>query len=403
MRIGMVLPTGFPPDIRVEKEVGTLCDTHDVFLLCPRRGEQAAREDWNGTKIYRVFSRAERWWNQLNLMMRCQSGAWEAAIEEFAKSINADALHVHDLPLLGPALVAATNLQIPLVVDLHENYPAMLDDAQKSPMHRITSLGSLVSRLSVSVSRWQDYERSTVPQAQRVIVVVDEARERLVQLGVPRENISVVGNYATLDPVRDKVSRSKPGARHPDKKISIVYAGGFDNTRDLATVLHAVRALPDEVRAAINVQLIGGHGRELAHLQTLAETLGIEQNVALLKWIPRPEAEQIMSEADVGLVPHVKSPHTDATVPHKLFQYMWRRLPVIVSDCAPLARIVEDTGCGLIYASGDGEALARCIQDMHDRIDYATTLGEAGREAVERKYNWPNAGERLLQLYRSLE
>ncbi len=403
MRIGMVLPTGFPPDIRVEKEVGTLRDEHDLFLLCPRRGQQAARENWQGMEIRRVFSRAERWWSQWNLMARCHSGTWETAIDEFAMSIDAGALHVHDLPLVGPALKVAAKQRIPLVIDLHENYPAMLEDGRKAPIYRLTSLGSLVSRLSVSVARWRAYEQSVVPQAQRVIVVVEEARERLVQLGVPRENIFVVGNYATFDAVENNSSNDEPEPRRSNRKMTVIYAGGFDDTRDLATVLHAVKALPDEVRDAIDVQLIGGQGRELARLRKLSETLAIGQHVTLTSWLPRPEAEKLMSEADVGLVPHVKSAHTDATIPHKLFQYMWRRLPVIVSDCAPLERIVREAGCGLVYPTGNSDALAGCLENICNQGDRAATLGEAGREAVATKYNWPNAGKSLLELYRSLE
>ena len=40
MRVGMILPGDFPPDIRVEKEASTLIPQHEISLLCLRRGEQ---------------------------------------------------------------------------------------------------------------------------------------------------------------------------------------------------------------------------------------------------------------------------------------------------------------------------------------------------------------------------
>lgn len=402
MRVGMILPGRFPPDIRVEKEFETLKGEHEVFLLCPRRGGQAIRENWQGMEIHRVFSRTERWWSQLNLMARCHSGAWAAAIDSFTETVNADALHVHDLPLLGAALKAAKHHRIPVVADLHENYPAMLGEALKVPVNRITSLGSLASRLSVSVPRWRAYEESVVPKARRVIVVVEEARDRLVRLGVPADNISVVGNYATLDGQEHRDKSIARTNQHDNSRLCIVYAGDFGPTRDLVTVLDAVRALPEQVRCAIDVQLIGGQGRDLAKLRQHVEALGIGEHVTLLQWLPRPEAERLMSEADVGLVPHVKSAHTDATVPHKLFQYMWRYLPVIVSNCAPLERIVRETNCGLVYESGDSQSLANCLLQMHSLQDRGVTLGQAGHVAVASKYNWNNAGESLLAVYRDL-
>lgn len=402
MRIGMILPGRFPPDIRVEKEFDTLKAEHEIFLLCLRRGEQPVRENWRGMEIHRAFSRAQRWWSQWNLMTRCYSGAWEAAIKEFMAAVRPDALHVHDLPLLGPALKAATNPRVPVVADLHENYPAMLEVTLKVPLHRITSLGSLASRLAVSVPRWRTYEESVVPQAHRVIAVVEEARDRLVRMGVRAENVSVVGNYATLDEVQNRDSAAAPAAGPDKSRLRVVYAGGFGPTRDLITVLNAVKSLPGQMRSTIDVKLIGGTGRDLSQLSQHAADLGIEESVTLLQWLPRPEAERLMLEADVGLVPHVKSAHTDATVPHKLFQYMWRRLPVIVSDCAPLERIVRETDCGFVYPSGDSGALANCLSKMHDRQDRADTMGEAGHRAVAQKYNWDTAGETLLEIYRSL-
>jgi glycosyltransferase involved in cell wall biosynthesis len=137
-------------------------------------------------------------------------------------------------------------------------------------------------------------------------------------------------------------------------------------------------------------------------LREHAKALGILDRVELTQWLPRPEAERLMSEADVGLVPHAKSEHTDSTVPHKLFQYMWRRLPVIVSNCRPLQRIVQETGCGLIYKSGDPQSLADCLGEMYAREDRMTTMGAAGHSAVRDKYNWDVAGQALLSVYDQL-
>jgi len=109
-----------------------------------------------------------------------------------------------------------------------------------------------------------------------------------------------------------------------------------------------------------------------------------------------------MDKAQVGLVPHVKSAHTDSTVPHKLFQYMVRRLPVIVSNCTPLKRIVYSAGCGLVYQSGDSQSLADCLRDIHQDPVAAKKMGEAGYAAVKEKYNWEKAGECLLGVYDEL-
>jgi glycosyltransferase involved in cell wall biosynthesis len=398
----MILPGDFPPDIRVEKEVTTLSTKHQISLLCLRRGAQPERENWHGVEIYRAFSRPERWWSQWRLMTSCYSRAWQAEIEQFISDSRVDALHVHDLPLIGSTLAAVSTRKIPVIADLHENYPAMLAESQKVPLRRVNSLGSLVSRLSVSVNRWRSYEAAVVPKAQRIIVVIEEARDRLLGLGIPPDRIHVVGNYATLDKIAPRDSMLNKSDRVDKRKMRIVYAGDFGPVRDLRTVLDALTVLPEEIRSQIDIQLIGGQGRDLMQLREHAKALGIADRVELMQWLPRPEAEQLMTEADVGLVPHEKSEHTDSTVPHKLFQYMWRRLPVIVSNCRPLQRIVQETGCGLIYKSGDPQSLADCLGEMYARADRMTTMGAAGHSAVRDKYNWDVAGEVLLYVYDEL-
>ena len=54
--------------------------------------------------------------------------------------------------------------------------------------------------------------------------------------------------------------------------------------------------------------------------------------------------------ADVGLTPHYSTPHGTVRFLNKLFDYMMLGLPVIVSNARPTARIVEEVGCGEVFA-----------------------------------------------------
>ena len=400
MRIGMILPSGFPPDIRVEKELGTLSAEHHVGLLCQRRNGQAQKDAWNGVEIQRALSRTERWRASWSLMATCTSKIWLRAIDEFVRDYRPDALHVHDLPLLGTAQLVGRKYRIPIVADLHENYPAMLEDSKRTSITQLTSLGSLVSRVSVSIPRWKRYEREVVPEVDQVIVVIEEARDRLVGFGVRGERIHVVGNYASLDASDEGGSQSR--SLSEDKAFRIIYAGGFDATRDLYTVVSALGRLPKSKYPNLQLQLVGGSGRELEKLRRHARINGVEDRVNFSGWLSVEEVERLMGVADIGLVPHVKSAHTDSTIPHKLFQYMWQRLPVIVSNCAPLERIVTEAGCGLVYESGDATGLAKCISKIYREREQAEKMGMAGRRAVESDFNWDIAAASLLTVYQEL-
>jgi glycosyltransferase involved in cell wall biosynthesis len=263
------------------------------------------------------------------------------------------------------------------------------------------SAAQLVQRFTVSIDKWGRYERRAVPQANAVIVVIEEARERLLRLGVTQERIQVVANYTPLADLATPCN--KPYEYVADEKFKVVYAGGFAATRDLYTVIDAVALLSQTETPGLQVVLIGGTGAALESLRRYTNKKQIQDRVVLIDWRPMEEVMEHIKSSRVCLVSHVKSPHTDATIPHKLFQYMACRRPVIVSDCTPLKRIVEETDCGLVYPSGDVSALAICLKRLYDDPQMCNRMGNAGYNAVQDKYNWERTGQTLLRLYRQLE
>jgi glycosyltransferase involved in cell wall biosynthesis len=398
MRIGMVLPTKFPPDIRVEKEARVLSAYHDVYLLCTRRDDQITHDTWERVTIRRVFTDIQRWSANFQLMTTCVSFGWYRAIKAFVRDYQIEALHVHDLPTVGPALSVAREYAIPLIVDLHENYPQMIAAAQASSTIQ-RNIPSLVQQYLVSVDRWKRYEARVIPQATAVIVVIEEAFSRLIELGVPENRLVVVANYTSITDLEQ--THYRPNVTND--YFNVVYAGGFATTRDLRTVIDAVAQIPREIIPNLRVQLLGGQGAEYRDLLAYSREKRMEQLVTILDWRPMSEVWQYINQSDICLVPHIKSAHTDSTIPHKLFQYMACQKPVIVSNCAPLARIVKESQCGLVYTSGCAQELAQAIITLYQNPEQRNEMGKCGHAAVISQYNWERASENLLQLYRSIK
>jgi glycosyltransferase involved in cell wall biosynthesis len=98
-------------------------------------------------------------------------------------------------------------------------------------------------------------------------------------------------------------------------------------------------------------------------------------------------------------VPHRKHAHTDATIPHKLFQYMLASRPVIVSNCRPLARIIRETDAGLVFESGNVSELAIRIAELAANPGLREEMGRRGRAAAATRYNWETEGQKLVALY----
>jgi glycosyltransferase involved in cell wall biosynthesis len=144
-----------------------------------------------------------------------------------------------------------------------------------------------------------------------------------------------------------------------------------------------------------------GAGKHAAALRSLTTQLDVNERVRFDGWVDNTLVPGIVADATIGVVPHYSCSHWNTTIPNKLFDYMAAGKPVIVSDAVPAARIVRETGCGLVYSSTDPESLAAAVDRMADPA-VRVRMGMAGRDAVEAKFNWRTDGAILSQVVESL-
>jgi glycosyltransferase involved in cell wall biosynthesis len=306
------------------------------------------------------------------------------------KSERIEVIHTHDLPMVSIGRAVARAHGIPLVADLHENWPAALASygyARRFP-----------GRLLISPARWARHEREILPHAQRIIVVIEEAKDRLVEIGIDPGKIAVVRNTVEVDEFRSFGMDPSIAERFTGRFV-LCYLGGFERHRGLEMAVEAMPLLARLVPQSL-LLLVGGGSTEAA-LRAMAERLGVSDRVVFEGWQPFHRFPSYIQASQVCLIPHVRNDHTDTTIPHKLFQTMLLGRPVLVSDCRPLRRIVEETGCGLIVPSGDAEAFAAAAAALAD-TKLREPMAAAGRRAVLERYHWGRDAATLLEVYQSL-
>jgi glycosyltransferase involved in cell wall biosynthesis len=285
-------------------------------------------------------------------------------------------LHTHDLPMVALGSAAARRAGIPLVADLHENWPAAL--------RTYGYVRRFPGRLLISPKRWERHERTVLPSVDRIVVVIEEARERLVALGIDREKIAVVRN--TVDPDEFRSFGLEPDLLERFRgRFVLTYLGGFEIHRGLEMVVGAMPEIACQIPDSL--LLLVGTGSNEPALREQSRRLGIADRVVFEGWQPFRRFPTYITASSVCLIPHVRSEHTDTTIPHKLFHYMLLSRPVLTTDCRPLRRIVEETGCGLVIPSGDRSALGAAVRQLTDP-ERRRAMGEAGERAVRQNYNW---------------
>lgn len=403
VRIGMVLGSSFPPDIRVEKEAASLLAAgHTVFLLAQRRSsEEAQQEIVDGIHVVRARTKRLMFWgtrklNSLFFYLTFVDRLWHPKIAAFVDAQRIDVLHVHDLPLLRTCLKVAAPRSIPVVSDLHENHPEAVH-----AFGRISVRQRLLSPLKYNPRHWRRYEERATRLADRLIVVVEEAAERFLAAGIPKERIAVVPNTVDLERLAS-VTFERSIIDAYEGHFVIGYVGGIGPHRGIDCAVAALPYLRERI-PSLKLLLVGGlqraYERKLAHL---VERLGVTDRVEFVPWQSFDRAMSYVLASDVCLVAHTKNGHTDTTVPHKLFQYMGLERPVLVSDCAPLLRIVCETDCGRVFRSDDPRSLANRIIELAEDVALRRRLAGNGKAAVGEKYNWRKTSGPLLDLYRGL-
>jgi glycosyltransferase involved in cell wall biosynthesis len=390
MTICKVWDADYPWDVRVEKVSRSLGREHDVHLVCRNGKRQSRYELRDGLHIHRLPVMS---WLPDRLRAAVSFPAffnpvWIRAIWQTARRRRASMIVVRDLPLALTAVLVGRVLRIPAVLDMAENYPAMIQDVWDAGRARRGDRLVRNPRLIGAV------ERVAVRLVDHVLVVVDESRDRLAAMGVPASKMSVVMNTPSVDRGQElqAINAEHSDVRNPDDLV-IAYLGLLEAPRGLGTAIQAMREVRRRLPRA-RLRVIGS-GRDEGLFREQARQAGVTDCVEFLGWLEYRQALSVLTRCDVGLVPHHATASWQTTIPNKLFDYMSLGKPVIVSSARPTERIVTEERCGLVFKDQDAAALAEAIVSMGDPA-VSEACGRRGREAIVRRYNWEADERRLL-------
>lgn len=381
MRVCLVFQDEYPWDVRVEKFATSLADTgHTVTIVARNRRGKPRRESLRpGIDVVRLPHGLTAVDRGIMNTPAFFSPWWLAAIVNTVKAEQSDVIIVRDLPLALTAVWAGKITKRPVLLDMAENYPAMLqatwDFYGPKPWDYLLRNPSWLRRL----------ERHVLPKLDGIFVVSEPSQRRVEEVVRHKVPVWVVGNTPRLDVVYE--ARRSPLieqlANHPG--LVLLYVGNMDAKRGLDIL---VRALPSIAKIDPRaLAVIVGKGVMEPKLRALAKELGVEQNLLLPGWVDQRDVPSIIAESDIGMIPHLLTEHTDTTIPNKIYDYMAQGKPVVVTQCATLKQIVEACGCGRVYMDRDPEALAAAVATLAD-AGVRAELGAAGRRAVHERYRW---------------
>lgn len=384
----MILNQRFLSDGRVEKEYKALENNgYRVVVLANSEGR-----DSEEFKIIRLRS-LDKFKVYLKSKFHITDKELEKEIIDLLKEEkieNIDYIHVHDLPWSFLAFQLKKIYSSKVIIDLHENYPALRKDFAKQLNF---GLKSIITKTLFNYGRLKKYETNTLKKADGYICVVHEALDRFKGTDFYNKGV-VVSN--TKDP-SDYKYVPLPTI---ESKFIITYVGTIQKLRGLETAIKGMALLPNQYE--LNIVGVKPSDPYTKTLYSIKENHNV-QNVNLINWLDdENKVNEYVLASHVCIVPHINSELTQTTIPHKLFIAMAYGRPVLVSSVKPLKRIVEETESGMVFEADNPQDFAEKVRIMADR-DKLVFWGENGRKSIEGKYNWINDSQNLIDFYQRLD
>lgn len=396
MKILMLLDNQFPPDIRVEKEANSLLkEGNEVAILSYNFGGKNADEIINGIRIFRFWipNQVAKKILGFSLQLPFYCSIWQSAITKIFKTYKFDAVHIHDLPLCTLIKFIKRKFDVPVIADMHENYPYLV--AEQPYME------SLFARVFLSKKKWFRKEKEWLAQADSIICVAEEMKQRLETVVINSKHIVVVPNTPAIDELGASMANLPLITTRFSGSFNVLYVGGIDPTRGIDILIRSA-AISRNTIPGLKIVIVGD-GRILSDMKHLVSSLQLENIVFFEGKKPQDEVGSYISISDICVIPHRKSPQTDNSSPNKLFQYLYFKKPVISSDCNSIEKLIIIENCGMIYRDNSPEELAAGMTFLYENPGIRMEMGHSGYSSVIDKYNWDSTVELLLSIYSDLK
>jgi glycosyltransferase involved in cell wall biosynthesis len=394
MKIGIVVDNELNNDIRVLREIRLLKEQgFEIFVLCfgfvttykdpveqihitriniPKKVKDILFFMFNAIPLYEWF--------------------WAAKIKKFIIQNDVEYLHVHDLYMSRAAYkgIRKTNLKIPLILDLHENYPYTVRTYNWTK--------GFLRRLVSRPDEWEKKEKKYIEYADRIIVLSSEYKDLLLRRypDLPEHLFTVLPNVPDLSqlPLQKIIPVESPFKQ--DFPV-ILYYGVIAERRGVFDSIEVFMNLVKE-NYKINFLFIGPvDKKDKTHFLKLINQELLAGKIYYIPWIVSNELPSYLHITEICIAPFHKNPQHESGVANKIYEYMLGGKPLIVSDCMPQQNLVEKNNCGLVFRNMTEfrDAVIKLINDRELR----SALGKNGMDAILREHNMAKVKENLISLY----
>jgi colanic acid biosynthesis glycosyl transferase WcaI len=238
----------------------------------------------------------------------------------------------------------------------------------------------VLGRETVATRALELVSRATLRGADAVITIGDCMADRIAAKGIAPDDIDIVHNWADGEAIQE-VPREGNWFRQEhglEDRFVILYSGNMGRGHAFETLLGAARRLLD--RPELLFLFIGG-GAKRDEVERGAAELA---NVRLLPYQPREQLNWSLGAADLAVIT-LQDEALGVMVPSKLYGHLASARPILYigPPSGTVARVIQESGCGAVFAHGDVEGVVAFIEVLAADPERARAMGRAGRTAFD--------------------
>lgn len=380
LRVCMLSYSFYESDARVSRYAETLARRGDhVDVVSIGRADQQEFEKINGVNVFRIQKRERNEKGKLSFLIRLSKFFVKSSVflSKMHRAKRYDLIHVHSVPdfeVFAAWLPKLTGSKV--ILDIHdivpEFYAAKFGVGSDSYLYKLLIL---VERFSARFAHH--------------VIISNHIWEKTLCRSVNNDKCSVVMNYPDANVFYYRQKRQK------DRPFVMIYPGTLNWHQGLDIAIRAFELMNGSVPDA---QLhIYGEGDTKNNLRQMVEKLGLQQRVLLFDTVPKERMADIMSQADLGIVPKRNNSFGGDAFSTKILEFMSLGVPVIVSRTRIDQHYFNDSVVRF-FEPEDVADLARAMTELAGKDELRATLSKNGRQFVDQQFDWEKKKEIYLGL-----
>jgi glycosyltransferase involved in cell wall biosynthesis len=380
----MLAYTFYESDGRVMRYAEALAQKgFDVEAIVLRRDLQSVEEVMNGVRVLRIQTRQKNERGKYNYLSRVLKFFFRSMIEITRRHMRDpyDIIHVHSVPDFEVFAAFIPKLKgARIILDIHDIVPEFYSAKFKvSPKAPVFKALKVVEKLSASF-------------ADHVVVSNHIWHGRLLDRSIAEDKCTVILNYPDSSIFYRRSNHSDHG------KVIMIYPGTLNWHQGLDIAIKAFDKIKEKVPEA--EFHIYGDGPSKPALVNLVEDLGLEMRVLLNGTRPLDKMAEIMSKADLGVVPKRNDTFGGEAFSTKILEFMSLGVPLIVSRTKIDSYYFNDSVVKFFKPEDETDLAEKMVALIKDRQERERLVANASRFVED--YTWENKQHLYLDLVNRL-